>query len=461
MNLGDLPAGLRAYLVAVIVAGPLLAIGLLATSPPDPTGRQLLLAALLTSVAAVADRFRFHLTYKTNVDVATVAYLAMIFALPAPAPGVLTVVAVGAGELLRRHSRRMDGAEVGFNLGQMAVAVTAAALAHGGVQTAVRRLADQPGDLDLILPAVTASVTLWLANTGLVAAAAGLHMGISPRRIWRESLHQAIPSHAAMTALAGVSMLLARDHPLLLPTLVVPAVLVHRAIRASVQLRADTHAALDALVEVVELRDPYTAGHSRRVATTARRLALRLGLTAEEADTIESAGRVHDVGKVAIDPAVLAHPGKLNEAQWAEMRRHPVLGADVIAHFAAYGDGHRLVRHHHEGWDGSGYPDGLAGEAIPLGARILAVADTFDALTSDRPYRRGMGVASALAILADGAGHQWDPGIVEALVQQLATAARESTLPPQHAVPPGRRPVGARGRSRWPRRLRVHSAGTG
>lgn len=172
---------------------------------------------------------------------------------------------------------------------------------------------------------------------------------------------------------------------------------------------------MTALVDVVELRDPYTAGHSRRVATTARLLALHLDLTTEEADLIESAGRVHDIGKLAIDPMILIKDGRLTAEEWAETRRHPGLGADVVRRFSAYQHASHLVRHHHERWDGGGYPDGLAGAAIPLGARILAVADTFDAVTSDRPYRPGRSPEQALAILRDGAGSQWDAGVVAAM----------------------------------------------
>lgn len=166
-----------------------------------------------------------------------------------------------------------------------------------------------------------------------------------------------------------------------MPTLALPLVLVYVSIRGTVRLRENTQRVLTALVDVVELRDPYTAGHSHRVAALARALALRLGLMNEEADIVEGAGRVHDLGKVAIDPLVLTKSGKLTEAEYDEMKRHPVLGADVIARFADYRVGVPLVRHHHERWDGTGYPDGQ----IPLGARILAVADTYDALTSSRP----------------------------------------------------------------------------
>jgi HD-GYP domain-containing protein (c-di-GMP phosphodiesterase class II) len=142
-------------------------------------------------------------------------------------------------------------------------------------------------------------------------------------------------------------------------------------------------------------------------------------LTAEEADAIEDAGNVHDLGKVAIDPAVLLKPGKLTDPEWEEMKRHPVYGAEVLSRFASYRSGIPLVRGHHESWDGTGYPDGIRGTEIPLGARILAVADTFDALTSDRPYRPGMGLDRAVGILRDGAGSQWDPEIVAALLRVL------------------------------------------
>jgi HD-GYP domain-containing protein (c-di-GMP phosphodiesterase class II) len=272
------------------------------------------------------------------------------------------------------------------------------------------------------------SATLHLVNTGLVAVAAGLHLGTGPFRTWLVTFADDLPLQVVLTLLGVVGATVAEVRPLLLPVLALPVVLVHRAQRQTVQLRADTREALALLVEVVELRDPYTAGHSRRVAELARDLALRLGLTNEEADLLDSAGRVHDLGKVAIDPKVLLKPGKLDDAEWAEMKRHPGYGADVIARFAAYPDGYRLVRHHHEAWDGTGYPDGLVGESIPFGARILAVADTFDALTSDRPYRRGMGLDRALQILQEGAGRQWDARIVEALVAHLSGAEAAETV---------------------------------
>lgn len=193
-------------------------------------------------------------------------------------------------------------------------------------------------------------------------------------------------------------------------------------------VHAETPGELTELVDVAELHDASTAGHSRRVATLARELALRLGVPPEDAEVIERAGLVHDLGKLALDPAILRKPGPLTEEEWAQVRRHPVQGAAVVARFAAFGEGHHLVRHHHEAWDGSGYPDRLAGEAIPFGARILAVADTFDVITNGRPYRAALPIANARAILCDGAGRQWDPRVVAALCAHLDEMAAGQTI---------------------------------
>jgi hypothetical protein len=434
LGLGDLPPALRAYLVSVGLAGPVVAVAIAAgavdASPESLGAGDLSGAVLLTGLAALADRFQFHLTHKTAINVATACYVAMVLALPPGWPGVLAFLAVLGGHLLRRA----DPAEALFNSGETALAVAAAALCYHALQA---------NGMPVAL--VGAATTLHLVNTGLVAVAAGLHLGTSPLRGWWVTFADDLPAQAALTLLGLVGATVAEARPLLLPALGLPVFLVHRAQRQAVQLHADTREALASLVEVVELRDPYTAGHSRRVADLARALALQLGLTHEEADTIESAGRVHDIGKVAVDPVVLAKPDKLDNAEWQEMKRHPAYGADVVARFAAYPEGYGLVRHHHESWDGTGYPDGLAGEAIPLGARILAVADTFDALTSDRPYRTGLGQDRALAILQEGADRQWDARIVAALVAHLTETSQSAAQPNLVPAPTALTPAAQRG----------------
>ncbi|HEU5433038.1 MAG TPA: HD domain-containing phosphohydrolase, partial [Thermomicrobiales bacterium] len=162
---------------------------------------------------------------------------------------------------------------------------------------------------------------------------------------------------------------------------------------------------------------------------------LWLGLTGEEADLLDTAGRVHDLGKVAMSPSLLSKQGPLDEDEWRQVRQHPVNGAAILERFAGYRECSLLVRHHHEWWDGSGYPAGLAADAIPLGSRILAVADAFDAMTSARAYRQAQGPDAAMRILEAGAGAQWDPRVVQAFLEhrRQATAATESTAAGQPA----------------------------
>jgi HD domain len=172
---------------------------------------------------------------------------------------------------------------------------------------------------------------------------------------------------------------------------------------------------LERLSAALEGRDLYTHGHSRRVTRHAYRIAQQLGLSAEEAARIRTAAAVHDVGKIETPREVLNKPGGLSDAEFAVIKKHPLDGARMVA---ALGDDEltAIVRHHHERLDGGGYPDGLAGADIPLGARVIAVADTFDALTSNRPYRAGCRHQKALDILRKEAGKQLDPDAVAAFL---------------------------------------------
>ncbi|HET9491955.1 MAG TPA: HD-GYP domain-containing protein [Methylomirabilota bacterium] len=171
------------------------------------------------------------------------------------------------------------------------------------------------------------------------------------------------------------------------------------------------------LANALEAKDAYTRGHSDRVGAWSRALGAALGLAAADAESIAQAGLLHDIGKIGVPEAVLTKRGPLTELEWHAMRRHPVVGAQIVAPFDFLAAGALIIRHHHERWDGSGYPDGLAGETIPLGARIVAVADVFDALTSDRPYRRALTVPEARARLAAEAGATLDAGVVAALLR--------------------------------------------
>jgi len=181
---------------------------------------------------------------------------------------------------------------------------------------------------------------------------------------------------------------------------------------------------VEALATLVEARDHYTGQHTRQVATLTLQLALALGLDASEAYMIGMAGRLHDVGKVAVPDAVLQKPGRLTEEEWVLIRKHPEVEADVVSRVPSLRTLAPVIRAHHERWDGQGYPDKLVGEAIPLGARIVAVADACHAMMTNRPYQPARDAASALAELRRCSGTQFDPTVVQALERILTTEQR-------------------------------------
>jgi diguanylate cyclase (GGDEF)-like protein len=178
-------------------------------------------------------------------------------------------------------------------------------------------------------------------------------------------------------------------------------------------------ATIQALAAAVDAKDSYTNGHSERVARYASELAAFCGLSEEEVDRVFRCGTLHDVGKIGVPDAILQKPGRLDPEEYRVMETHPVLGEMIVAKVPQLADLLSGVRHHHERWDGCGYPDKVAGEAIPMIARILALADTFDAMTSDRPYRKGMEVAIALGEIEKCAGKQFDPELAKSFVAML------------------------------------------
>jgi HD-GYP domain-containing protein (c-di-GMP phosphodiesterase class II) len=183
------------------------------------------------------------------------------------------------------------------------------------------------------------------------------------------------------------------------------------------ELHGSYVATVRALTNAVEARDAYTGKHAERVATYGLELTTRIDPDLAAESQIEFGFLLHDVGKVAIPDGILHKPEPLSDEERALMRRHPVIGWEILRGIPFLEEAGKIVRHHHERWDGTGYPDGLAGEQIPLAARIFAVADALDAITTDRPYRPAAPLSHARESIAQGAGTQFDPRIVEVLAQ--------------------------------------------
>src|SRR5438874_8053484 len=185
-------------------------------------------------------------------------------------------------------------------------------------------------------------------------------------------------------------------------------------------MQSSTRLLLESMSDAVDLRDPYTGGHSRRVAELSARILRELNIYGAEAELITSAARVHDIGKIGIPDSVLLNGGILSAEEIALMQTHAARGAELLARYKDFARGAAIVRHHHERWDGKGYPDRQKDYDIPFGGRVVAVADAFDAMTSDRPYRSAMTVQQACTILREERGRQWDPEVVDACLRVLA-----------------------------------------
>lgn len=173
---------------------------------------------------------------------------------------------------------------------------------------------------------------------------------------------------------------------------------------------------IQALAATVDARDKYTAGHSERVAAQARRLAHAVGLPAEAVERIHTVGTLHDIGKLSLPDAILLKDGPLTSDERLQMQQHPVRSEEIVRTIPSLQETLPGIRHHHERWDGRGYPDGLVGEGIPLDARIVTIADAFDALTTDRPYRPARSIDEALEVIALESGRQFDPRLVRAFL---------------------------------------------
>jgi cyclic di-GMP phosphodiesterase len=189
------------------------------------------------------------------------------------------------------------------------------------------------------------------------------------------------------------------------------------------RLKMANRQAIVGLAEAIEAKDPYTKGHCGRVAAYALALARKLGYREDEMESLEFASFLHDIGKIAVRDAVLQKPGPLSDDEWDHMRQHPLMGAGIAARIELLRPAMAAIRNHHERWDGSGYPDKLVGEAIPLSARIVAIADAYDTLATDRPYKTAMVREACYEALRKRSGDWFDPKLVDLFIEEDLGAA--------------------------------------
>ena len=404
---------IRLYIAGLgALATGLAVVYLAATSVPG--GQDLAVAAVLCVFAAIAYRHPIHFDTKSSVILDTSVIFASVLLFPPGTAILIMLLAVLFGNI----SRRVEREELTFNVSQSVIQTALA----GGVLLAAGW---EPGSLDLnggwtLAMIGLAAVTIYLTNTILVTVVIALHTGMNPVRLWIQSTtrNDGIEQGGQFT-LGVLAAIVASEQGWALPLLFVPALIIGLSLSRQFELRARTIQSVQRLADLVDVRDPYTASHSRRVAGIAREIATYLHLDPDEIALIERCGHVHDLGKIVIDLGLLSKPDKLTDEEWRIFQQHPVTGVQVLELFPDFSDGVALVRYHHERVDGRGYPDGLAGDDIPLGARILAVADGFDAMASPRPYRGALPQEVVLEELRKGRGTQWDADAVDALLHLI------------------------------------------
>jgi putative nucleotidyltransferase with HDIG domain len=281
----------------------------------------------------------------------------------------------------------------------------------------------------LNLFAVILAGTLFaLINAGSLAIVVAPVVGISPFEMFLTNSGGLHVELLTLVTLGSVIPVLVSENPLSIILFILPLLLGPRTAFKGIQrAHQETRVAMEGLADALERRDPYTYRHSIRVTEHVRTiLGAMPQIPRATAEAIVAAAHVHDLGKVGSRDGSLIKPGELSTEERQEIEQHAAIGAEIVSRLEAYRQSVDTIRHHHERWDGSGYPDGLEGERIPLGARIIAVADAFDAMTSDRVYRAALPVDVAFAELGKGRGTQFDPQIVD--VFQVAYQSRTTSM---------------------------------
>lgn len=332
------------------------------------------------------------------------------------------------GLLVHREAIKIVVNAAGLGLSTLASGLVYFRIADSGASTI--------GSLQNLLAAAVAATVYTLVNTGTLALIVAPVMGVGTFQMWRANFSGLYVELLTLATLGSVIPVLVKENPFAIILLVVPLLIgPHLAFKGIRQAHVDARITMEGLADALERRDPYTYRHSIRVTDYSNMMLNQMPhIPKPEAEAILAAAHIHDLGKVGSRDGSLKKPGELTPDERAEIEQHASVGADIVARLDAYKPSVPIIRHHHERWDGSGYPDGLVGEAIPLGSRIIGVADAFDAMTSDRVYRAALTPEVAFAELRKGAGTQFDPQLVELF--QAAWFAEKRTAPVPQAVPP-------------------------
>ncbi|MFW6388107.1 MAG: HD-GYP domain-containing protein [bacterium] len=379
---------------------------------------------LLTLAAFLAQVYELELIpqYSLSTHIALVLAAVYIGGLPLAA-WVVLVATIPAEILLRLEKLSTDRARffelVAFNVGQLLLSAAAAAFVFSSLGRYELFLGTQHVEM------LAAFLAYMMVNFSLVAGVMSLSSDARFTAVVRFGLKTVPLQFITMGVLAILMHALYREAPYNLALVFVPLALVHYSVRNYLRLKRDSHQAFRRITELLEQRDQYTGDHSVDVEVLSEKLSRALCLNDDQIEAVCRGAAVHDIGKIAIPDAILHKQGPLTDEEFETMKTHTTIGAEIVQTLDIYRDVVPIVRHEHEHWDGRGYPDGLAGSDIPLGARVVAVADVYSALTTERPYRLAVGKPlayeprQACEILREMAGVVLDPELVDVFVRKV------------------------------------------
>jgi putative nucleotidyltransferase with HDIG domain len=339
-----------------------------------------------------------------------------------------------------RPARQLKLVQLAFNLSQVTIC---SAAAYGAYKFIAIHVLRGPGPLAL----AAAAITHFVFNTAAMSAIIGLTEDKRVAKVWIDSYLWLFPYYMVGAAIAGLISFLNAHIGWQAALLVLPPIyLVHRSYRLYLgKLEAEKQHAekvstlhlrtIEALALAIEAKDQTTGEHLQRVRIYAMELARDLGLSEDESEALRAASVLHDIGKLAVPEHIISKPGKLTPEEFEKMKIHPIVGAEILEQVDFPYPVVPIVRAHHEKWDGSGYPNGLVGEAIPIGARILAAVDCLDALASDRQYRKALPLNEAMDKVASEAGSSFDPRVVGILQRRYVELEQLAKRQPLQAPP--------------------------
>ena len=332
----------------------------------------------------------------------------------AVAPGLPLVLAVGLAVFAAEILQRRTLVKAVFNVCQHVLAISLAVLTYVGLGGKPLTQLSALG----VAPFAVAFGAFLAANTLTVSGVVAISQKRRLIDVWRQITQGTVLyDFLAMPVVLLFAWVYANKGALLASGIAIPLIGLRQLYKTNRQLETINEEMLQLMVAAIEARDPYTSGHSQRVAEYSRIVARAAGLGSRATERVYTAALLHDVGKIHEEFApILRKPGRLTDAEFEIMKTHSEKGAVLVAKVTQFRDLVATVRGHHEAWDGSGYPDGIGGEKIPRWARVIAFADTMDAMTTDRPYRAALGPGSVRIELENEAGHQFDPAIAAQLI---------------------------------------------